>query len=1326
MNRNKYLPGIFAFIGLVAIHVQFFGNPNFSEDPYRYDCAVVPETRVQTDAVAVRQDTIPVEERYDDFLNNPNANPFDLDDPPIIEQSVEYDPASGQYIITERIGDDYFRPPTYMTFEEYMNYQAQRQEREYFNSLSGLGDAGSTTGRVDPIAKVDVKNKLIDRLFGGTEVDIRPQGNIDLTFGVEFSNVQNPSFTQRQQRQGGFNFDMAIQMNVQGSIGEKLKLSTNYNTQATFDFDNTMKLDYNTDAFGEDDIIKKIEAGNVSLPLRGTLIQGSQSLFGLKTEMQFGRLRLTAVASQQKSEREEITLEGGSQIQTFEVFADEYDENRHFFLTQYNRNSYEPALKDLPQIKTLFTIQNIQVWVTDTRNATENIRDIVAIADLGETSRMTNTNPDFQPPAVPVFTDLNGNALPDNNANSIYAALLNDRRTRTVDRAVNELKAPPFNFQQGRDFEKVSARQLSRTEFTYHPNLGFISLNVNIQPDQVVGVAFEYSYKDSVYQVGEIAEDIPQNTDTTTQNVLFVKMLKSTTQPVDLPTWDLMMKNVYSIGAFNVSREDFKLDIFYDDPGEGRKRFLPETNLAGVPLLRVFNLDKLNVQNDPQPDGVFDFVEGVTINTRNGRIIFPVLEPFGSALGSQFDTPSDSAKFVFSQLYTNTKFEAQEYAEFNRFTIEGSYKSSVSSEISLGAFNIPPGSVRVTAGGQNLVEGVDYEVDYNIGRVKILNDAILNAGVPIKVSFEDNTLFGFQTKTMLGLRADYELNKHLTLGGTYLRLFERPYTQKVNIGDDPINNRIYGLDVNYSNDAPWLTKLVDKLPLYSTKENSSITFSAETAALKPGHAKAINEETADDKDKGGVVYLDDFEGSVSTIDLRTPFIGTNGWVIASVPQNDEQNNNPMFPEAERRDTTYPGVNRAYLSWFRIDPSLRGQGTDAGNPYTLPIRQQEIFPNFTPTQQFGDTYAQIFDVNYDPGRRGPYNFDVPGGTPYSAGLNSAGGLEDPGTRWGGIMRALNTNDFQTANIEFIEFWMMSPYLDTLGSDLGNPDAADGGMDGYIYFDLGNISEDILPDSRKFFENGLPGPNTQGRRVKETTWGRVPLSQQITNAFDINTENRRAQDVGLDGMSDTLEQVKFANYLNAVLAGVTPAAYQSILADPSNDDFKHYRDFTNETPVLERYSRYFGTEGNTPENTGSTFVMSSTQLPDSEDLDGDRTLSETESYHEYRIPIQYDGDKGIRMDNNPFITESIESTDGKRVWYRFRVPLHLLDTDENYKRVGGIRDFLEPEAGAILPADAGADTVAEELLAFTESEGGLDRLPQAIRDRIKTLFGAERLV
>ena len=1234
---------------MLAGNLPVFGSTNMPENPFAPEFILASfETQSEAsgqsllgETASPPLDTIPLTDRQDDFLNGANQNPFDLQDPAAVEQTVEFDPETGNYIITEKIGNDYFRPPTYMTFEEYMEYQAKQQEQEYFNALSGSSTGRSKSGRLDPFVKIDIKDQMIERLFGGTEVDIKPQGNIDLTFGVEFNNTQNPTLPQRQQRQGGFDFDMAIQMNVDGSIGEKLKLNTNYNTQATFDFDNTMKLDYNTETFGEDDIIKKIEAGNVSLPLRGTLIQGSQSLFGIKTELQFGRLTLNLVASQQKSERESITLEGGSQFQEFEVKADEYDENRHFFLTHYNRDHFEEALTELPTIKSLFDIKNIQVWVTDTRNSTENIRDIVALADLGETDRFTNPDQDLRSP--PFATDITGlNALPENRANDLYNTILNEPNSKEVDKVVNVLRG--LGLQQGQDFEKVTARQLSPTEFNYHPKLGFVSLNVNIQPDQVVGVAFEYFYQEEFYKVGQIAEDQERATDSVTQNVLFVKMLKSTIQPVELPTWDLMMKNVYNIGAYNVSREDFELGVFYEDPGEGTKQFMPAEGISDKPLLRVFNLDQLNVQLDPQPDGVFDFVEGLTINTRNGRIMFPVLEPFGSSLASQL-MPQDTAKFVYNQLYDLTLFNAREFQEFNRFTIKGSYKSSVSSEISLGAFNIPQGAVSVYSGGKKLVEGQDFEIDYQIGRVRILNDVYLNSGAPIRVEFEDNSLFGFQTKTMLGVRADYMVNKNLTLGGTYLHLFERPYTQKVNIGDDPINNRIYGFDINYSNEAPWLTRLVDKIPLISTKEMSSINFTAETAILKPGHARAINEDSADDRDKGGVVYIDDFEGAVTPINLTTPTVGVNGWVMSSVPRDDQDAMDPIYPEAFLNDSLIAGMNRAHLSWYSIDQS--SSNTDGnGNPYGIVVRQTEVFPNRQDQGQFGAALIRSLDLAYDPTRRGPYNYDPPSGSEFSAGMNTDGSLREPETRWAGIMRQMTTNDFQSSNIEFLEFWMMSPYLDTTGAIGANPDAASGRMNGDLIINFGNISEDIMPDSRKFFENGLPGPNTQGLRSTETNWGQIPLNPQITNNFDTDAANRELQDVGLDGLNDAGERIKFADYL-ASINGLADAVKNPIIADPSNDNFRHYRDFSNDASTLDRYDRFFGLEGNTPINQGQSLTRSSTTLPDGEDLDGDRTVNETESYFEYRVPIVYDNERGIDQDANPFITESRVSDDDRRV-------------------------------------------------------------------------------
>jgi hypothetical protein len=621
---------------------------------------------------------------------------------------------------------------------------------------------------------------------------------------------------------------------------------------------------------------------------------------------------------------------------------------------------------------------------------------------------------------------------------------------------------------------------------------------------------------------------------------------------------------------------------------------------------------------------------------------------------------------VYQELYDSTLFLAREFPEKNRFIIKGSYKSSVSSEISLGAFNIPPGSVRVTAGGQLLEEGLDYEIDYNIGRVKILNDAILNSGVPINVSFEDNTLFGFQTKTMLGLRADYEVDENFNIGATFLNLFERPFTQKVNIGDDPINNKIYGLDLNMSRPAPWLTKAVDAIPFIDTKAESNITVSAEAAALQPGHARAINQ---DRRDQGGVVYLDDFEGSASSFDLRQP---VNQWYLASVPQNDAENNNPLFPEASLINDTRYGANRARLNWYLIDQSIR-TGDDNTNPYTSLVPQVEVFPNvqLTPDQL---PNIQTMDLTYYPNERGPYNFDTPDGFPgYTRGVSFLGDsliLRDPETRWGGIMRALQTNDFQAANIEFLEFWVLSPFLDSENPLEPAPDYRQ--KEGELYINLGNISEDILRDSRKFFENGLPSPTNPDRRLDQTQWSRIPIGQQITQAFDNDPEARRQQDIGLDGLDNDGELEEFGDYISAIEAA-NPNVAARIARDPANDDFRYYRDdsFEPSDGVLTRYRDFNNPQGNSQENDGSQFVSSATNIPDAEDLDRDNTLNETESYFQYKIPFYADPTdrRRIDMERTPFITDERVSDDGRRIWYRFRIPLNT----SNRVAVGGIRDF-----------------------------------------------------
>ena len=1289
--------------------------PSYEE--WLYGAPELPRAWGKTIVVPPIDTLDPLEERFDDFINAPNKNIIDLKDPSAVEAKVEYDPFTDMYIISEKIGNDYYRAPTYMTFEEYKKYRDRKQQMAYFDRLQGVADGSKKRGGlVDPISKFNIRTSLIERLFGGTEVDIKPQGNINLTFGVDYERRENPILPIALQRVTNFDFDMDINMSASGKVGEKLNLNFNYNTQATFDFDNQMKLHYDPkNALGdtEDAILQDIQAGNVSLPLRSTLIKGAANLFGVKTELKFGHLKTTLLAAQQRSRQQGITLQGGAQVQQYSVPIDDYDENRHFFVSQWNRDQFEPAMKCLPVPQSLFTITRMEVWVTSQPNFTPGqntpaTRQIVCLTDLAEPSPFLDGTNDVDPNtpipnfayASPSKLDVKGLPLATNENNKLYSEIIrNNAFLREDANVITGLKS--LGLVQIRDFEKSRATQLIQgSEYTYSEQLGFISINRNVQPDDIVGVALEYTYNGIPYKIGEFGGDVEAG-DSLNQNVIFLKMLKSTAPNVRYPIWDLMMKNVYSVGAVNVDPQEFLFDIFYEDPGKGQKRFLDNpalipSPLRNKPLIQVFDLDNLNRQGDPGADGIFDFVPGLTVNPRTGRVMFPVLEPFGENLFRKLNEASDppltstqiedlNKKLLYRQLYDSTLFRAREFQQLNRFTLRGSYKSSSNSEISLGTFNLPPGSVRVSGGGRQLIEGQHYTIDYNIGKIRILDESILQSGQNINVSFEDNTLFGFNARTMLGARFDYEFSKHLTVGGTFMNLFERPLTQKVNFGDDPINNKVYGIDVNYSKEAPWITKLVDRLPLYSTKVESSITASAEAALLQPGFNRAINQGG----EEGGIVYIDDFEGSTSNIPLSFP---ANGWMISSVPQGDANSfNDNLFPENKATtsgpDSLALGANRARLTWYIADPSALDNNPsiieDNKNPYTRLFRFQDIFPNrqLSPLEQ---STLRPLDVTIFPDERGPYNFDIPDGYPgISSGITSEGKLKNPETRWGGFMRGINnsSNDFEANNVEFIEFWMLNPYMST---------TENGGLiskEGEMLIDLGTISEDVMRDSRQFFESGLPTPDLNAVTVR-TRWGLVPALPPIVTAFDNNPGNREGQDVGLDGMGDEQEKNHYAEWLSAVQSTLNPSAYNDVLLDPSNDDFVHYRDgrFSssggiNPTPgVLARYRQYNSSEGNTPSANGggfnNDFVTSSTNLPDAEDLNRDNTLNENESYFRYRIPLSQKttASNGVVLDTDPgaspiadLVTDTIE-VDGN-IWYRFKVPL---DWKER-QAVNGIQDF-----------------------------------------------------
>ena len=1250
----------------------------------------------------------PLKDRQGDFVTDKPNNPFYLPDPSNIVKNVEYDPTTGKYILTETVGGQNIKEPVYMTYDEYLAYTEKQDRDAYFKSRSNAVSLVEDKGLLPPI---DMKSPILDRLFGGTKIEVKPQGNLDLTLGGNYQQINNPNIPIRNRHTGGFDFDMNINMNVVAKIGDKLQLGLKYNTQSGFDFDNQVKLGYTGK---EDDIIKEIAVGNVSMPLPTRLISGPTSLFGVKTKLQFGRLTWTTVVSQQKSKTQSITLDNGALRQNFQLTADQYEENKHFFMAQYFRDHYDYALSNMPTIQSVSNITRLEVWVTNRNGSTVNVRNVVALADLGES----------QPHTVAAT---GGSSNPDNNSNNLYNAISHN----DIGRAINNVDQTmaSVGLTQGQDYEKTYARKLQPTEYTFNSQLGYIMLNTALNPNDVLGIAFQYEINGVVHKVGEFSNEVAPDSGTASK-VLYLKLLKGTAARVDLPYYKLMMKNVYSIGAYQVSPSDFRLDIYYNDPGGGLKRFLPKGGLNGKPLIQVMNLDNLDAQGDQQPDGLFDFVPGITIIPQNGRIIFPVVEPFGSDLQNAFNntnppTPASiSSQYIYEQLYDSTKFIALQYPQLNRFVIKGQYKGSNGSQISLGGINIPKGSVKVTAGGTLLKEGVDYEVDYSLGKVTILNQGVLNSGQQVKIDFENNSQFGLQQKSVYGTRLDYLVSKKFNIGATVMHETERPFTQKVQIGDDPISNTIFGADVKYETNAPWLTKILDALPIYSTKEMSIITAYGEVAHLSPGHQKSIN-----GPDGQGQVYIDDFESSTTNYDLKNP---TTNWKLASTPAGAPgPNGNPLFPEATMKNDLRYGMNRAKLAWYRIDnsfftsntaPSIFFASTNNQNalndPYARLIAYNEIYPN-APLQNL-DNNIYSFDLAYYPMERGPYNYELPQGSNFSAGLqpntpNTAGLLAKPNTRWGGVMRALSNTDLQSNNIEFIEFWMLDPFI-------GKP-ASTGGQ---LYINLGNVSEDILKDGRMLVENGL---NQDTTYMNRTTWGYVPIVLPLTTAFSSDAD-RPWEDVGFDGMKDSAEQVWYGGVASPN-GPYTPNSFlgkmqsyfggtnNKIFTDPSSDDYLWFDDpsLANDLSIRHRYENFNGPDGNTPVQNG-TVNSAGSSFPDVEDLNGDFTLNEDEEYFQYRVDLK----PGMAVGNNKYIissqTTSVTGANGQpqnQTWYQFRIPIANYDNKvgslPDFQSIQFMRVFLSGFSDTVVLRMATMDLIRNTWITYNGTlDNGIDAIPQ----------------
>ncbi|WP_435355312.1 cell surface protein SprA [Emticicia sp. SJ17W-69] len=1229
LNHVSIILLFYTFCSVNPLFGQNRKKGNTTVEKNNSDSLAIPDK----DTVIVKTGTKPSYRWQDRYLNRYASrvpqSPFYLKDPKNISNDFKISPETKEISITEKAGKNIdYRVPQSLTFNEYSSIQNAAIRKSILRDYENLQDGKSaTSGRgLRPLLE---KNPVVDRIFGGNLIDLKPNGFVTLDFQLIKQFIDNPFLPLIQRRQTLFNFNEQININFNGKIGEKMGILTNLDTKAAFNFENQLKLNFKNQP---EDILQKVEAGNVSMPVKSQLIPGVQNLFGVKAGFKLGKLDVTAVLAQQRSKTESIVLNGGTQSRAFEIRCDNYDENRHFFLAQFFRGNYEKALRNLPLVLSGVKITRLEVYVTNRTNNIESMRNLVAFSDIGDKKI---TEGQYSPV--------------DNKATTLYDQLNSNPAFRKIDTTTSSLAG--LGLKKGVDYEILrGAKRLTEREFKFNAELGYISLVTPLRNDEILGVAYEYTYNGRTFKVGELTEDYSARRE---DEVIMLKLIKSSTirNRTNSPMWDLMMKNIYSLGVSGIGKQGFQLRVIYKDDKTGidNPNLQEGRKLQNIPLIRLLGLDKLNPNNDPQPegDGNFDFVEDVTIDTKMGKLIFPVLEPFGTTLNKLFDTDEQilREKYVFNELYRSTMTDAQQVTTKNKFFIRGSLQASSSSDIAL-PLGASGQSVRIFAGGVQLQEGVDYTIEPQLGRIKITNQSVLNSARQIRIEWEKPDLFNTQIRFMMGTRLDYNLSKDIHLGATFMALRESTpgFMTRTAIGQEPVNNSIVGFDINYRKDARFLTRFLDALPLIQTKEMSSIQFTAEYAKLFP---------SVNNKRIGGNSMIDDFEATRNINDLtRQP----TRWRPASTPEK-------FQGSATGYDYNY---KRGKISVYTVDQSTYFAGGFGGSGSVLPQSVTDAANNnlyekaFSPTQIFtgrslpsfnNSIPLNILDISYFPAERGMYN--------YNSNLDADGYLQNPKQNFGAVMRGITAdNDFDNANTEYLTFWMLDPFKDIIrdGSPNGNKKNTTGGK---LMFHLGDISEDFIPDSRNNFENGLLPNGGSSSQPVNTRWGKAPSVQFMTDAFDNQNGSREKQDVGLDGLNNSEETTypHIQKYLSDVKNKVKPAVFEQIAKDPSGDDFKFFIDADYDAQnkgLLERFKNYLGTENNSPQsNTTSTVgaTPANSVTPDKEDINADNTINDVENFYEYEINLQPN-----RLDvGNGFIVDKVTVPGTDATWYLFRVPV-----------------------------------------------------------------------
>lgn len=1239
---------------------------------------------------------------------------------------IELDSATARYVVRERVGGADVREPQAYDLAGYREARMRLGLEENFRSL-----AAQRAQRQQRRAGVGIGFEIpggagrgLSTIFGSDQVDLRVNGQANVDVGFAYRrNEQQEAATGR----GGIvdpDFGQELSLSILGTIGDKLEVNVNYDTQNDFDFQNQVRLVYTG---YEDEIIQRIEAGNVFLPVESDLIRGGQRLFGLKTDLRIGGLGISAVASQQDAESDELVIEGGSQTTEFNVLPTQYEDNTHFYLSFHHYNRWDIAHSQPPNpvLGPVRRIVDVEVFRFETSLTAPDV-DVdmvagVAIADLGEPVEVLQGGRAYLAEAG------EGAPAPRMNLDRYPTEALNALReggfsgTNTARSRLQESGVDPEVLEDA-DLVVSRFRRLRRgQDYEVDRTFGYISLQQPLNESDVLAVA--YTYEDNSGQtitVGDFGQGTGSgNVDEGPRVVL--KLLRPSNPQPTYSTWDLTMRNIYRAGGRGLDPEGFELQIVYGGTGQTPVRQLPGVEVGqGQTLLRTLGLDRLNQEGQPGPDDLFDFLPGFTVQPGAGRIIFPYREPFGqrirNVLQEQGNVPvnfdgitQEEAldRYVFNDLYRLKPEQAARQTDKNVYRLTGSSRGTVQEFYDLG-FALVEGSVEVRSGGTMLIEGTDYSVDYTSGSVSILNPAYLSPGRDIRIAYERQQFVALQQKTLLGLRGFYEFSDRFSVGATWMRLSERPLTDKYRVGEEPISNTIYGFDTRYEAEPEWITRLVDRLPLIQTRAPSRFEFRGEFAQLDPGHPesqafnrtrdglRALDSPNARDLKEDelrGVSFIDDFEGSSNTFSLLQP----GAWRMASGPTGDlTRGIRPAGPDSTRtyledlggpQTITRPALRsnwRGLFGWYAIPTSAWGtSGPLSGLPRTPAARSVRVNEVFIERQRIDTSTPDeltTLDVYFDPSRRGPYNFNAELGGAFS---------DNPREVWGGMTQRLpdGYRDFEARNnVEYVEF-IFSPYGGRFGDEAIDPTAT-------MYIDLGRVSEDVLPDGELNSEDGMLVPGSVG------LWGRRGTGP-TDGVVNINPATQRTENVGLNGIPsgdlcrvaaengtpyEWCEEEFYAEFLEIVRTTLPPDDPRRVAAerDPAGDDFRSFQDaayfndpalWPEEGIIQERYSQFFsGFEGNSLEVQNQLLGRGHpgiSRIPNTEDLNLDGSLNTLESFYRYEIPLD-----PAQLRQHPFFVEEIfnPAIEGASTWFVVRVPVR----SEDRMAVGGIDGFRDVEA------------------------------------------------